>query len=142
MGGERRGGATPLHLCKWHVHPMVVLLLLLLLCFVVAYILIMRLVLCYTYFTLLSFHISSQQHATRNPRGTCPATQPTKPTSPPLNHPTTQNSDPTPFIRLAALPSCQVGTWPYTHTKGVVGGGLGLGFRNRGVHYHYYLAMR
>lgn len=53
-----------------------------------ANILIMRLVLCYTYFTLLPFHISSQQHATRNPRGTCPATESpaTRSPLPPQSH--------------------------------------------------------
>lgn len=87
-----------LHLCKWHVQPLV--LLLLLQCAVVAYILIMRLVLCYTYFTLLPFHISSQQRATRNPRGTCPATQPI---SQPLYHPTDQTTDHPSFASLHCL---------------------------------------
>jgi len=87
-----------LHLCKWHVQPLV--LLLLLQCAVVAYILIMRLVLCYTYFTLLPFHISSQQRATRNPRGTCPTTQPI---SQPLYHPTHQTTDHPSFASLHCL---------------------------------------
>lgn len=75
------GAVVLLQLCKWHVHLLVrhggAAA-------AVAYILIMRLVLCYTYFTLLPFHIFSQQHATLNPPGTCPKNT----TLPPLpDHP-------------------------------------------------------